>query len=455
MDHSDAIPGGKLPLKQKLLYGTGDISVSVPLAILMFFQLYFLTDVAGLNPAHAAWAVMIGRVWDAVNDPWFGIISDRFRTRWGRRRVILLFGAVPLGVGFMLMWQVPALPEFYLTAYYTLTFIVFNTAFTFIRLGYYALLPELTSDYDERVNLNAYLMFYSICGSIGSIIFVTILGWYVTEPRSLYSIIGVALGALVILPPFIVFNVTREPRRDHEPPPLPFWAAVKATLTNRLFWRVMVIYTLSWTTVSIIAANLIYFITYYFQIPEQSSYFVLVAQGAALVFIPVWVWITKKLDKRKAFMLGMGYWTLILLAISTLRPGQVILAYLLSLLSGAGIANAYVLPWSMIPDVVEQDRLDTGQRREGSYYAFASFSQKLATGAALWVMGQALALVGYINPVDGAAYMNQPENVNAVIRLFMGPVPALFLIAALIVAWRYPVTREKHLEMRDKITAAG
>jgi GPH family glycoside/pentoside/hexuronide:cation symporter len=92
-----------LTRRRKLLFSIGDLSTSIPLAILMFFQLFFLTDVAGLNPAYAAWAVGIPRIWDAINDPLFGLISDRIRTRWGRRRVLLLFGAVPLGLTFMLM----------------------------------------------------------------------------------------------------------------------------------------------------------------------------------------------------------------------------------------------------------------------------------------------------------------------------------------------------------------
>src|SRR4030042_7144481 len=99
----------RLPLRTKLLFSTGDLSTSIPLAIMMFYQLYFLTDVAGLRPDYAAWAVGLGRIWDAVNDPLFGLLSDRIRTRWGRRRGLLLFGAVPLGFSFMLMWVVPAL----------------------------------------------------------------------------------------------------------------------------------------------------------------------------------------------------------------------------------------------------------------------------------------------------------------------------------------------------------
>src|SRR5512136_1513702 len=104
----------RLSLRKKLLFSTGDLSTSIPLAILMFFQLYFMTDVAGLRPDYAGWAIGASRLWDAVNDPLFGLMSDRIRTRWGRRRVLLLFGAVPLGLTFMLMWIVPALNQFWL-----------------------------------------------------------------------------------------------------------------------------------------------------------------------------------------------------------------------------------------------------------------------------------------------------------------------------------------------------
>ena len=100
-----------LPLRTKLLFSTGDLSTSIPLAILMFFQLYFLTDVAGLRPDYAGWAVGLPRIWDAINYPLIGLISDRIRTRWGRRRVLLLFGSVPLGLTFLFMWLVPPLGQ--------------------------------------------------------------------------------------------------------------------------------------------------------------------------------------------------------------------------------------------------------------------------------------------------------------------------------------------------------
>jgi GPH family glycoside/pentoside/hexuronide:cation symporter len=434
----------RLPVKTKLLFSTGDLSTSIPLAILMFFQLYFLTDVAGLRPSYAGWAIGVSRLWDAVNDPLIGLISDRLRTPWGRRRVLLLFGAVPLGLFFMLMWMIPALDQFWLAVYYAITFILFDTAFTVVHVGYNALTPEMTADYDERSSLNGYRMVFSIAGTLGAIILATVLGWRITDPRLLFLILGVGLGLVSMIPPLIVFSITRERPSDKLPKSLPFGQALKQTLGNYPFRMVMGLYLLSWTTASILAAVLIYFSNYYLGVPEQANYFVLTAQGSAILFIPVVVMLSRRLDKRRAFIIGSLTWMLVLLGISALQADQVSLAYLLAALAGFGIATAYVVPWSMVPDVVEYDEVRSGQRREGSYYSFASFFQKLATGVALWAMAQALALTGYITPDPGSPLPVQPEAAVSAIRIFTGLVPAVLLLLAMIFAWKYPITRETH-----------
>ena len=125
----------------------------------------------------------------------------------------------------------------------------------------------------------------------------------------------------------------------------------------------------------------------------------------------------------------------------------------LAALSGSGIATAYVIPWAMVPDVVEYDQLRSGQRREGSYYSFASFFQKLATGAALWGMGMALAMTGYITPSIANPLPSQPESALNAIRYFIGPIPVLLLLMALLFTWRYPITRQSHQAVLDELAS--
>ena len=226
------------------------------------------------------------RLWDAVNDPLFGLLSDRIRTRWGRRRVLLLFGAVPLGLFFMLMWIVPALDQIWLAVYYAMTFILFDTAFTIVHVGYNALTPEMTSDYDERSTLNGYRMVFSIAGTLGAIILATVLGWSITDTRLLYLILGIGLGIISIIPPLVVFNITRERPAEELPKPLPLGVGAQTDPGQPALPHGDGSYLLSWTTASILAAVLIYFANYYLHVPEQANYFVLVAQGSAILFIP-------------------------------------------------------------------------------------------------------------------------------------------------------------------------
>jgi GPH family glycoside/pentoside/hexuronide:cation symporter len=349
------------------------------------------------------------------------------------------------------MWLVPGLGQIGLAFYYALVFIIFDTAFTVVHVGYNALTPELTSDYDERSSLNGFRMVFSISGTLGAIILATVLGWYIEDSRTLFSILGIGLGFISMIPPLIVFRITSE-RPSHElPDPLPLKTAMKQTLTNKPFRMVMGLYLLSWTTASILAAVLVYYANYYLLVPDQANYFVLVAQGAAILFIPLCVWVSKALDKRRAFILGSLSWIAVLLGIYILPPDQLVGAYILAGLSGSGIATAYVLPWAMVPDIVEYDQLQSGQRREGSYYAFASFFQKLATGAALWGMGMALAYTGYITPdTSGPLPVQPPAAVNA-IRIFVGPIPAVLLIGATLFAYFYPITRESHQATLESI----
>jgi GPH family glycoside/pentoside/hexuronide:cation symporter len=296
-------------------------------------------------------------------------------------------------------------------------------------------------------------MSFSIAGTLGAIILATVLGWYIEDSQTLFIILGIGLGIISMIPPLIVFRITNERPAEELPDPPPMGEALTQTLGNKPFRLVMGLYLLSWTTASILAAVLVYFANYYLKVPEQANYFVLIAEGFAILFIPLWVWVSQRLDKRQAFIWGTLSWIVVLLGIFLLPPDQIILAYILAALSGSGIATAYVIPWAMVPDVVEYDQVRSGQRREGSYYAFASFFQKLATGAALWAMGMALSMTGYLTPSPGNSLPDQPQEAINAIRYFVGPIPAVLLVLALLFAWRYPITRESHQATLDALAS--
>jgi len=451
--HTKTSPGSiiKLPVRLKWLYSVGSLTTSMPQAIIAFFQLYFLTDIAGLRPDYAAWAIAAGRLWDAVNDPLFGVLADRIRSKHGRRRVLLLYSAVPLGISYAVMWLIPDLGDLGLAVYYALTFIVFDTCYTAMYVGYNALTPEMTSDYDERSSLNGYRMAISIASTLGVIILTTVLGWYIKDQKLLFSYLGVGLGIASALPLYIVFRVTRPYRTTADADPLPAWESIKTTIRNRPFLQVMGLYLMSWTAVSILAAVLVYFANYYLRSPEMGSYLVLAAQGSAIAFVPLVVWLSKKFDKRTAFILGSLSSIFSLSGIYFLSPSQVVPTFILAGLCGLGIATAYIVPWAMLPDIIEHDELKTGRRREGSFYALAAFFQKLGTGAALWAMGQVFNITGYITPSADTILPVQPAETVTAIRWFTSLVPAVLFLAGILFSWKYSISREEHEKMLERL----
>jgi GPH family glycoside/pentoside/hexuronide:cation symporter len=152
-----------------LAYGAGDFGPAVTANILVFYLLFFLTDVAGLSAGWAGSVLMVGKIFDAVNDPIVGLLSDRSSTPWGRRLPWILGGALPFALIFLAQWWIPPLAPWGLFLYYLAIGIVFNLAYTLVNLPYTALTPELTQDYNERTRLSSVRFVFSIGGSILSL----------------------------------------------------------------------------------------------------------------------------------------------------------------------------------------------------------------------------------------------------------------------------------------------
>jgi glycoside/pentoside/hexuronide:cation symporter, GPH family len=466
-----------LDRKRTLLYSLGDLSAAIPLTVLSFYQLYFLTDVARLSPAIASWSIIFVKLWDAVNDPILGAWSDRLRSKHGRRRWPMVLAAGPLGLSFALLWVVPPFGQTGIAVWYTLAFILFDTCFTIFHVSFNALTPALAGDYDERSSLNGYRMAFSISGTLGAIIVMTLLAGVIPDPAVRFAAAGAGLGLFCIVPPFLAFRASAG--FDEEEAPLarsgspkdteskhyaaagvprvkPFAAlreSARAVLANKPFRQVMGLYLFSWTATAVISSALVYFVSYYMAEPGHANYLVLVAEVAAIAFIPLVVMTARRWDKRRAFIAGCATWIVVQASISLIAPDQLAFAYALAVMIGLGIATAYVLPWSMIPDAIEQDTAATGVSREGSYYAFASFFQKLGTGAALWLMARALDSGGYVTPTPDTPFPVQPAGAIASIRVFMGVVHVILLAGAILFAVLYPVSREDQRTAREAILA--
>ncbi len=458
-------PIDRMTFATKLAYGAGDAGAAITSIMLLSYLSPFLTDVAHLSPGLAGWSQLVGKIWDAVNDPMVGVLSDRgqifsdkIRQRWGRRYPWMLWGAIPFGIFFALQWIVP-FPEtnqWGLFGFYTLISILFNTFFTVVNLPYTALTAELTQDYHERTSLSSFRFTFSIGGSIVALLLARTVFQNIQNPATQYLTIGVICAVLSILPIFwCVFGTHARSRAvlaQHPEEAAPVTGSLVSELrivfSNRPFLFVVGIYLCSWFSVQLTAAVIPYFVVSYMRLPQQDSPLVILAvQGTALAMLSVWNRISQQVGKKAAYLLGTSVWIVGQAGLYLLQPGQTTLMYVFAVLAGIGVSTAYLIPWSMLPDVIEFDELRTGQRREGIFYSLMVFLQKICLGFAVAGVLQSLESSGYLRPTAAVVAPIQPEAVLNAIRLAIGPAPTISLIIGLILAYFYPITREMHQQI--------
>jgi GPH family glycoside/pentoside/hexuronide:cation symporter len=441
----------KLSKLTKIIYGFGDIGFSMTSTIIAAYFPIFLTDVIGIAPAIAAMALFIGKSWDYINDPLIGHLSDRTRSRWGRRRPFLLFGALPYGLTFAFLWWKPPLEtQTALLVYYTFMFVLYDAAGTFVGMPYFALTPELTEDYDERTDLTSYRMFFSILGGLISFVVpMMIINQMAPENAANVFRMGLIFGTAAALPLFLVFFGTREKpyfKTLERPGLIP---SLKAALKNRPFVFSAVIYLFTWTSMHIIEANLLYYIKYVVKRENMSEVIMATIFVTAIFSLPLWDWISKKFNKRMAYIYGIAFWAIVQILLITVTAATP-LFYLLSLcvLAGLGVGAAHVLPWAMIPDAIEVDELETGERHEGMFYSLVTLFGKATNSIAVPLALAVLDLSGYIpNTAE------QPRSTLTGIRLVVGPIPAVLLLGGIIFALLYPLTRQEHHDVVNKLNA--
>ena len=215
----------------------------------------------------------------------------------------------------------------------------------------------------------------------------------------------------------------------------------------------MAIYLLSWLCIQFVQANMLLYVRYWVGGEDRFIQLAFALQVSAFVFLLIWSKVSQKWGKQKVYYVGMSFWIAVEIAIFFVQPGQFNLVLALAVLAGVGVSVGYLIPWSMLPDVVELDELETGQRREGIYYGFFVFLQKLGISLGLALSNFALEAAGYINAEDLANLPQQPTAVLTALRIFVSIVPAVILLLSFPVVRSYPITREKHAEILAAIAA--
>lgn len=464
-------PPSSLPGLAQFSYGLGELGVVAPVAVAIFFLLFFLTTVVGLSPGQAGTILLLGRLWDAINDPLVGWLSDtlepksRRLARWGRRYPWILASALPLGITCALQWWIPPLSsQSGLWLYYGLISLLAYTFFTTVQIPFTALAAELTQAYDERTRLMGVKSAFNILGSVVGLGIAQGIFARVGDPAQRYRLLGLILGGMVVigLAIAVLGTLPHYRRLQAERPPrvaqarLPLRTQLSSLGRNGPFRWLVGLYLCSWMGVQTTAAILPYFVTNWMGLPE--AHFIqmaLTVQLSSVVALPLWSWVAQTTSKQRTYLLGAPLTLLTLGGVFTLQPGQVVGLYVLGVGIGVGMATFYLVPLAMLPDVIDLDECHTGLRREGLLTSVMVFLQKLALAIALFLTSVCLEWSGWVTPGMGYPQPTQPDSALLMIRWLMGPLPALTILGGLICAWFYPLSREAHGAIANRLRSQG
>ena len=428
-----------------LSYGLGDAGTGLAATQLGFYLFPFFTSKAGLPAVIAGSLLMVIKIWDAINDPLIGWLSDHTTARWGPRLPWMIGAAAPLGITLAAMWWVPPGDTSQKTAYYIFMAVLLMTAYTSVNLPFAALSTELTEETSVRTRLNAARFTGSILAGLSGLIIAARL---LSESNSGYVSMGRITGAIATIATLIscwglapFAKKARKPVGHKET----FRLQLKRILRNNLFLKVIGLYLLLWCGLQLMQTVSLIYLEEVMKVPTEISKWIPIPfQISALLGLQVWSFYSNKFGRIKALYWGGGLWIIACIFAMILPPlsldstistlftfnnleGLKMTALIIVILMvGFGASTAYLIPWSLLPDAIDEDP----ERPAGIYTAWMVLIQKLGIGISVQLLGVLLSLSGYqsaTNCKELVECLEQPHTAQMAIRICMGLIPALLV----------------------------
>lgn len=438
----------KIPLSTKLSYAVGNIGLVSLLATMGFFLMIFYTDVALISPAIAGMALTVGKIWDIINDPIFGWLTDRTKSKHGRRRVYLIYGALPLVIATFILWAVPVgLSNTAAFIWIAVTYIIFSTVFSIVYIPYTAMAAELTQDYDERTSLLTVASIGAVLGYMIGSIFVRIIVGNADTPQLGYMIVGGIFGVLAGLSvAFVAWRVKEPVNFKNVTSKMPLIKSIKTTFKNKPFVMLVSAFFLTRLAFTLMQAVMIYFVIYNIgESRDAIGKLLTIIMLVIAAFIIVWNWIGKRLSKNISYAIGLTIVAVCLFASFWIGKGDMNMLLIIGIVLGIGMSSHWVMPFAMMPDVIEYDEIKTGERREGIFYGVFGLTDKISRTLAIIILGWVLEFTNYVP--------NAEQNTEALlgIRILFGPAPAILILLAIPILLIYPVNKKSHAALINSI----
>ncbi|MCL4868478.1 MAG: MFS transporter [Anaerolineae bacterium] len=417
--------------RQRWLYALANLATVIPYQAMPFAQFYY-TDIKQLPVPWVSNLLFFFAFYNAANNPLIGYLSDRTRTRWGRRIPYIFLGTAPMVFFFTLIWVAPfdgLTHPGYLITWFALTLVLWELFGTAIGTSYFSLLPEMFTSYQERTDVAVRMNLFQTMGLM--------IG--VALPPLLYSRIGwVPMGLLFALvcaaAMYTGLRGMFERPEYADRPTLDLLPALKATFINRSFATIVTAYTLRYFAISTLATGVPFYIKYSLKVDDALASAIL-ASAFVTAGLFLWPWrqlVAHRFEARTTMMLAfliMALGATPLLFVQTL--GGAIAA---AILFGIGISGMILMTDVILADIADEDEMYTGLRREGMYFGLNGFITSLSFALVALVFRWLPPAYGYDSTLAA-----QPETVAMGFRLYMSVAPAAACLLAIIALYFYPL----------------
>ena len=455
-----------LPFSIKLLYGLGEVPITVLMFLSGIFLLFFYKSVMGLPPALAGLGISASLVLDAVLDPFIGHLSDRTRHPLGRRHSFMLPGALAMGICFFLLFSPPqglSPPLLFLWLLVCSISVRFTSAV--YRIPYLGLGAEISRDYDDRTSTMAIRALFGLLGALAAAGLSFRLFFPAAADRLHYPgypRLGMAFGALMSaagLSSFLGTLSQRTPRAPVAVTPPHFFSGFWISMRNPAFRKIWISSTVFFLAVTLNFSMAIDYFTWYARISGGgiiSSLWTFFGAGA-LAGVLLWMALARRSEKRTLYLAGMAATALVLVGAYVFvgdgrlfGTGRALPLLIGHVLAGIFASVVWVLPPSMVADVTDTDELSTGLRREGIYYGILNLGEKIAAGGGLLLAGILLTVFRKFSHglVPGGPPLDIPY-----VGILYGPVPAVLILISLVFLLSYRLDRRAAHGVQQQLAA--
>jgi len=439
----------KLSLKEKIGYSTGDAASNIFFQTFILFITIFYTDVFGLSPAAIGTMFLVTKIWDAVNDPMMGLISDRTNTRWGKFRPYLLWFAIPFGILGVLTFTTPNLSANGRLIYAYVTYTLLMMAYTIVNVPYSALMGVMTPNPDERTVLSQFRFIAAFIATtilqLSFIWLVTKIGGSENSPLGWQMTMGI-FSVIAIFLLFITFFSTKERVQPPKGQKTPLKQDLKDLFTN-LPWVLIGIATVFQLIYIVIrGGSIVYYFKYFVEIKEWElpllgnfpivSIFMVAGTIATIIGVVLTGAISKKLGKSITYVAFLGIAGISTALFFFLKPDKIFLMFILQIITSFSVGPVSVLQWAMYTDTADFSEWKRGRRATGLTMSASLFALKLGIALGVSALAWILGAYGY--------QPNQEQSAEALqgIRLVMSIFPAIFAFVGVVIMFFYPLSNK-------------